>query len=124
MLNEKELTKVQAFLKRAQALYPTQQYSFSMSEKNKLFNRQYNLPNQDKIEIMKSLCAEDCVAIRKNDNCRYPYSDVFVFIKSVEVESYGETEEIKLYIKDYIIEQNALESVIIISFHEEGLYED
>ena len=96
MLNEKELIKVQAFLKRAQALYPTQQYSFSMSEKNKLFNRQYNLQNQDKLEI----------------------------IKSVEVESYGETEKIKLYIKDYIIEQDRLESVIVISFHEEGLYED
>ena len=123
MLTEVELEKVRTFLKRAKALYPTNQYTFKPSEKNKLFDRKYNLRNSDKLRIMQSLTEADCIEIRKNDNPRYPEADVFVFIKLVSLDFYGEPVETNLYIKDYITDDNGLEMVIVISFHEEGMHD-
>ena len=73
---------------------------------------------------MQSLTEADCVEIRKNDNPRYPNADVFIFIKWVSLDSYGEPVEVNLYIKDYIIEEDNFEMIIVISFHEEGLHDD
>ena len=92
--------------------------------KNKLLDRKYNLRDSDKLKIMQSLTEVDCVEIRKNDNPRYPDADVFIFIKLVSLDSYGEPVEVNLYIKDYIIEEDNFEMVIVISFHEEGQHDD
>lgn len=118
------MEKARPFLKRAKALYPTKQYTFKISEKNKLLDRKYNLRDSDKLKIMQSLTEVDCVEIRKNDNPRYPDADVFIFIKLVSLDSYGEPVEVNLYIKDYIIEEDNFEMVIVISFHEEGQHDD
>lgn len=94
-----------------------------MSQKNKDFDNKYNLSHKDKIGIIKSLTVDDCTDIRMNDNPRYAGADVFIFLKEKDVLSYGESETVSLYIKEYIIEQNSMEMVIVISFHEEGMYE-
>ena len=121
-LEEKQ--RIEEFLKRGRALFPTGQYIFQPTEKNKTLDRKYNLRNKDKVEIMKTLQADDCVDIKQNDNPRYPDADLFVFQKTVELESYGEKETVELYIKDYIwMCQDRMERVIILSFHEEGLYD-
>lgn len=69
------------------------------------------------------MTVDDCVSIDKNDNPRYPDADVFFFVKTVDLESYGETETVTLYIKDYIIEADRMEQVIVISFHREGMHD-
>lgn len=94
-----------------------------MSEKNKALDYEFNLRDHDKVQILKSLTAEDCIEIRKNDNIRYPDADIFIFIKQVDLESYGYPETVKLYIKDYIIEDQQMEMVIVISFHREGMHD-
>lgn len=115
--------RVEIFLNKASALFPTKQYTFAMSEKNKALDYEFNLRDHDKVQILKSLTAEDCIEIRKNDNIRYPDADIFIFIKQVDLESYGYPETVKLYIKDYIIEDQQMEMVIVISFHREGMHD-
>ncbi len=120
---EEKLLYIQAFLNRVQALFPTNQCTFKSSEKNKQFDHKYNLRHADKVEILKSITPDDCVKIQPNDNPRYPKAEVFVFCKDVDLNTYGEDELVTLYIKEYLIEQNNMEMVVVISFHEEGLYE-
>ena len=98
---------------RARALLPTGQCTFVLTDKNKELDKNYNLKHQEKIDIIKSLMPDDCVDIRENDNPRYPEAELFVFLKSVTLEVYGE----------YIIDDHNMEMLIVISFHEEGLYD-
>lgn len=119
-----EKTQIQVFLDTVKALLPTGEYSFIPTEKNKTLDRKYNIRDKEKVEIIKSLEVSDCVEIRKNDNPRYPDADIFVFIKGVELLFYGEPEMVKLYIKEYILEDKRFETVIVISFHEEGMHDE
>ena len=93
-LSEPDQARVKEFLDRAKALFPTSQYTFKPSDKNRELDIQFNLRDQEKVEILKSLTAEDCIEIRQNDNVRYPDADIFIFMKQVSLESYGE-EEVK-----------------------------
>ena len=112
------------FLDRAKALFPTSQYTFKPSDKNRELDIEFNLRDQEKVEILKSLTAEDCIEIRQNDNVRYPDADIFIFMKQVSLESYGEEITVILYIKDYIITVPPnMEMVIVISFHREGMHD-
>lgn len=81
------------------------------------------MKDADKIKILKDLVPEDCVKIESNDNPRYEESEVYVFIKLVEILVFGETEPHKLYIKMYLREHTTFDVVIVISFHEEGMHD-
>ena len=75
------------------------------------------------MKIMKQLCPEDCIKVEPNNNPRFEQTDIFVFLKCVEILVYGESETHKLYIKIYLREQKTYDTVIVISFHEEGLHD-
>ena len=112
------------FLDRAKALFPTSQYTFKPSDKNRELDIEFNLRDQEKVEILKSLTAEDCIEIRQNDNVRYPDADIFIFMKQVSLESCGEGITVTLYSKDYVITVPPnMEMVIVISFHREGMHD-
>ena len=115
--------KAEEFLKRIKPLLATNECQFKISLKNTAFDQQFNLRNEQKIAIIKSLTADDCFKIAPNDNLRYADSEVYQFIKCVELLVYGENEAHKLYIKMYLAEQTAFDIVIVISFHEEGEYD-
>jgi len=83
----------------------------------------FPLRHEEKVRIIKELLPEDCVKVEPNDNPRFEQTDIFVFIKSVEIMVYGEEEPHKLYIKIYLREQKNYDTVIVISFHEEGVFE-
>ena len=104
-------------------MLPTNQCIFGWSEKNKNFDYKYNLSHESKVKIIKSIGVDDCVDIRPNDNSRYPDALVFIFLKEAKLDAYGEVETVTLYIKEYIVNQNNMEMVVVISFHEEGLYD-
>lgn len=114
---------IRNFINRVHALLPTNQCTFARSEKNNQFDYKYNLRHEDRIRIIKSIEVDDCIDICTNNNPRYSDADVFVFLKSVELNTYGETENTRLYIKEYIATQNNMEMVVVISFHEEGLHD-
>lgn len=114
--------KAEEFLKRIKPLLATNECQFKKSLKNTAFDQQFNLRNEQKIEIIKSLTADDCIKIAPNDNLRYADSEVYQFIKYVELLVYGENESHKLYVKMYLAEQTHFDIVIVISFHEEGEY--
>ncbi len=118
-----DLEKARLFLARIRPLIMTSQYTFKQSEKNRLFDRQYSLSDKQKADIIKALDAEDCVKIEPNNNQRYSESEVYVFIKTLPIVSYGEQETVSLYIKMYLNEQKSYDIVIVISFHIEGMYE-
>ena len=88
-----------------------------------MFDRLHPLTNEQKTNIIQSLLAEDCVNIEPNNNPRYSESEVYVFIKTLQITSYGEEETVSLYIKMYLNEQDRMDFVIVISFHIEGLYD-
>ena len=101
----------------------TKECQFQVSMKNNEFDKQFNLKHDQKIDIIKSLACNECIKIEPNNSSRYMDAEVYVFIKSVELPVYGELEPIKLYIKMYLNEQTKYDIVIVISFHEEGLYD-
>ena len=95
-----------------------------ITEKNLIFERQYPLKNDQKIDMIKELTAEDCIDISPNDNHRYGGSEIYVFIRNFNIPAYGERENVKLYIKIYISETKTHDEVIVISFHQEGMHNE
>lgn len=102
---------------------PTGNYVIKPSEKNKYFDRKFNLRDSAKREILKSLAPEECTSIEPNNNPRYADSEVYKFIKNCELSNYGQIEQIPLYIKMYIQEGKHDEMIIVISLHEEGMHD-
>lgn len=105
-LSETEFIKVREFLTKIKPLLATNECTFQMSGKNKDFDRQFSLRDDEKIIIIKSLTPEDCVKVEPNNNSRYADADVYVFIRCVEIVVFGEKEPHKLYIKIYLREKN------------------
>ena len=122
-LSAEDFDKAGSFLAKIKPLLFTGQCTFRQSEKNRLFDRLHPLTNEQKTNIIQSLLAEDCVKIEPNNNPRYSESEVYVFIKTLQITSYGEEETVSLYIKMYLNEQDRMDFVIVISFHIEGLYD-
>ena len=118
-----ERASISEFLAHAASLLFTNQFKIEPTIKNKEFDKQFPLRHDDKKKILKSLKVDDCVAIEPNDNPRYPDSTVFKFIKEAPITSFGETKDVVLYIKTYIIDKNTYEMFWVISFHEEGQYD-
>lgn len=81
------------------------------------------MTQDEKISILLSLSAEDCCQIEPNNNPGYDENDVYVFIKDAELLCYGEPQTVNLYIKMYIRETKTYDTVIVISFHEEGMHD-
>lgn len=114
---------MESFLKQAKALLPTGNYTIKRSEKNIVFERQFNLRDKQKKDILLSLTAEDCIAVEPNNNPRYADCEVYKFIKLCDLFVYGQNELVPLYIKMYIQEEKYDEMIIVISFHEEGMHD-
>ena len=118
-----DLEKARSFLARIRPLLATKECLFKQSEKNILFDRCYPLTHEQKVNIIKTLAAEDCVKVEPNNNPRYAESEVYAFIKTLMLPSYGEEEEVTLYIKMYLNEEKHYDIVIVISFHSEGMHD-
>lgn len=122
-LSPEEYQKAETFLARIRPLLKTNDVTISQNYKNKEFDREYNLTNEEKIELLESLTAEDCTKIAPNDNPRYPDSEVFFFLKNIQVVVYGEPDDPCVYIKMYVAELPTYDKVIVISFHKEGMHD-
>lgn len=122
-LSDTDFNKVKDFLAKIKPLLAVNECHFQPSEKNRDFDRQCPLRHEEKVKIIKSLTPEDCVKVEPNNNPRFEETDIFVFIKCVEITVFGETEPHKLYIKIYLREHKKYDNVIVISFHEEGLHD-
>lgn len=116
--------KAETFLNRIRPLLKTGECTFAVREKNRQFDRLFPLKHQEKIAILLSLSKDDCVKIEPNDNSRYKACDVFVFLKDLELLSYGEKQKVRMYIKMYLNEQRNFDIVVVISFHSEGIHEE
>lgn len=98
------------------------EFQIVQRDKNKEFDRRFNLRHEVKKEILRSLIAADCIAIEPNDNQSYPEAEVYAFKKLYRTSVYGEETDISLYIKTYLRETETRDLVIVISFHEEGMF--
>ena len=121
--NNENCNKAESFLLNIRGILATNDCSFQPSEKNKKFERLYPMRAEKKIEILKSLRGRDCVKIEPNNNPRYKTAEVYVFIKECKLSVYGEEQLVTLYIKMYLDERDQYELVIVISFHQEGVYD-
>ena len=122
-LSDMERESVRVFLARVKSLLITGEYIIKPSWKNTEFDDKYALRDAQKREILKSLTVDDCIKIEDNTNARYDTATLFFFIKDVSIEAYGEVELVSLYLKMYIKETKTHDMVIVISFHEEGMYD-
>lgn len=123
LLSADDYEKARLFLKRVQPLLSTNECIFKQSAKNIEFDRRYNQSHAQKIGILKSLSAEDCIKIEPNNNPRYTESEVYVFIKDLTLDVYGQNENVKVYVKMYLNEQKHYDIVIVISLHPEGMHD-
>ena len=101
----------------------TGQITFAKRNKNIEFDRKYNLKDAEKRKIIRELTVDDCIGIEPNDNPRYEDVEVYKFLKEISVSFFGENEVVKLYLKGYITVTGSIEMVVVISFHEDGIYE-
>lgn len=122
-LSPEDYAKAEAFIKRIKPLLLTGDFQIEQTEKNKSFDREFSLTDQEKRDILKSLTADDCYQIEPNNNPRYKTDEVYKFFKEIEVIVFGELESTKLYLKMYIRESKTYDMVIVISFHKEGLHD-
>lgn len=122
-LSDMERESVRVFLARVKSLLITGEYIIKPSWKNTEFDDKYALRDAQKREILKSLTVDDCIKIEDNTNARYDTATLFFFIKDISIEAYGEVELVSLYLKMYIKETKTHDTVIVISFHEEGMYD-
>ena len=123
LLLPEDIEKARSFLTRIKPVLLTKECVFKQSEKNILFDRYHPLIHEEKIDIIKALVAEDCVKIEPNNNPRYAESEVYVFIKTLTLNTFGEEELITLYIKMYLSEKRNYDIVIVISFHLAGMHD-
>ena len=122
-LSSAEQKKAEDFIRKIKPLLSMGEFQIEPTEKNKIFNRQFPLTDQQKREILKSLTADDCYWIGPNDNPRYKTDEVYKFFKDIEVVVFGEPDTTKLYLKMYIKESKTYDMVIVISFHGEGMHD-
>lgn len=122
-LSDMERESVRVFLARVKSLLITGEYIIKPSWKNTEFDDKYALRDAQKRKILKSLTVDDCIKIEDNTNARYDTATLFFFIKDVSIEAYGEVELVSLFLKMYIKETKTHDTVIVISFHEEGMYD-
>lgn len=122
-LSPNERIKAQNFLDAIKPLLKTNDFRFKISEKNKNFDREYNMRDQEKKDIINSLTVDDCISIEKNINPRYMDSEIYIFLKNVTFPIYGEMGNIEIYIKMYLQECDYYNMVIVISFHKSKEYE-
>lgn len=121
--SDAERESVRSFLAKMKSLLITGEYVIKQNWKNTEFDDKYALRDSQKRDILKSLSVDDCMKIEDNTNARYDAATLFFFIKEVSLEAYGEAETVCLYIKMYIKETKTYETVIVISFHEEGMFD-
>lgn len=122
-LSPEDYKKAQEFIKRMKPLLATGDITIAPTQKNIEFDRLYSFPEAKKIDVIKSLSAEDCYQIEPNNNQRFGNEDVYKFFKEIVLLSYGDSEPVKLYLKMYIHERPRYDTVVVISFHEEGWHE-
>lgn len=122
-LSDMERESVRVFLARVKSLLITGEYIIKPSWKNTEFDDKYALRDAQKRKILKSLTVDDCIKIEDNTNARYDTATLFFFIKDVSIEAYGEVELVSLFLKMYIKEIKTHDTVIVISFYEEGMYD-
>lgn len=116
-LSEEQYANAKEFLKKCKPYLRTNDCDFRPSEKNRDFDRRARLTHDEKVRIIETLTADDCVKIEKNNNPSYPDAIIYVFILDVELD-----ETVKLYIKMYLVEEKNYAVVIVISFHDEGVF--
>ena len=123
-LSPEDYKKVEAFLERIRPMIKTGDVTIEQTEKNKIFDKKYNMRHAEKLRVIESLTAADCTKVELNDNPRYPLVDIHFFLKNVKtITCYGEPANPCVYIKMYMHECSTYDEVVTISFHEEGMHD-
>ena len=122
-LSNEDRKKAEAFLIKIRPYLKTNEFVVQMSEKNRAFDRAFNIRHADKAKILLSLRADDCVKIENNNNVLYADDELYFFFKDAELLVYGAEEIHTLYIKMCLKKTPQKEQIVVISFHEEGLFE-
>ena len=122
-LSSQEKEKVEKFLCKMKNLLISGEYTITVNEKNKRFDREYNVNDEKRKEILNSLTVDDCIQVDKNTNPNFPDSEIYVFLKKATLIVYGENEDVELYIKMYLQNCGYYDMTIVISFHKSKQYE-
>jgi len=118
-IDEKSCVEAQKFLERVRSLLATNQFQVSQRDNNQKFLKKYRIKDQKIKEMLLALNGTDCTAIEPNNNSRYREALVYKFMKVYELDYFGDTCDVTVYIKQYIIEEKTYDLVMVISFHED-----
>ena len=119
IIDEKRCIEAQKFLGRVRALLATNEFQVSQRDKNQEFLEKHRIKDRKIKEMLLALNGTDCTAIEPNSNPRYREALVYKFIKVYELDYFGDTCIVTVYIKQYIIEEKTYDLVMVISFHED-----
>jgi len=84
-LSDEQLEKVHIFLDKVRSLLATNDFVIKMNEKNIAFDRAFPIKDSQKKEILQSLTVDDCIAVEFNNNLRYEDSEIYKFLKNVDI---------------------------------------
>jgi hypothetical protein len=118
-IDEKSFVEAQKFLERVRSLLATNEFQVSQRDKNQEFLEKYRIKERKIKEMLLALNGTDCNAIEPNNNPRYREALVYKFMKVYELDYFGDTCDVTVYIKQYIIEKKTYDLVMVISFHED-----
>lgn len=119
IIDEESRIEAQKFLERVRSLLATNEFQVSRRGKNQEFLEKYKIKDQKIKEMLYALNSTDCIAIEPNNNPRYCDAMVYKFIKVYELDYFGDTCNVTVYIKQYIVEEKTYDLVMVISFHED-----
>jgi hypothetical protein len=119
IIDDKSNVEVHKFLERVRSLLATNEFQISQRDKNREFLEKYKIKDHKIKEMLLALNDTDCIAIEPNNNPRYHEALVYKFMKLYELDCFGDTHNVLVYIKSYIVEEKTYDLVMVISFHED-----
>lgn len=111
---------VEKYLADVRELIQNKNIQLSKRDKNKLFQHKSEMRRADIFKLVSNLTYFDFCKTLKNDTKNPKYADeiLYLFTKTIEIESWGQSNEYDLYIKLNLTECEDGRRVIVVSFHE------
>lgn len=115
-------SEIGAYLASFKALVMAGKYTISLNpnrQENLDFIRNYNIDTAKRKDILLALEAEDFCDVVENIKEEYAHEKLYIFGKTFNLEKWGDSEEVDIYIKINLIQKrNGEDFAIVISFHQ------
>lgn len=110
--------QIKEYLEQLKKLILSGQYIISRREENDAFAYEYRVDTAKEKEILLNLQYSDFCYAADNYKPEYAHERLYVFCKEYELDHWGNSEVVKIYIKTNLTQTRTCnDCVIVISFH-------